>query len=304
MTMKTITVLGALGRQGGSVVRSLVQDGSFQVRGVTSSQLDSPPVKSLEKLEVKMFEGSPKDPCSLAPAFEGADTAFIVVNFWDPEIMMKEQDLTQEIMDVAKAAGVKHVIYSALANVEQVTDGKLNVPHFTGKAKAHEYLQTLGFEVVTTVEPAAYYSNWLTLMKPHEDEDGTLVWTWTGDGKAFSHFDVDTGTGPAVLEVAKHPEKYNGKQILLEAEKLTPEQIVSGVAQKMGKKGRIHYLPLEEYAKLFPGADELAEMVQWFDQYGYYGPETQARHHQSGKAIGGLISFEEWLESEAFQKLV
>lgn len=301
--MKTITVLGALGGQGRSVVNSFLKDGSFKIRGVTSN-LESDAAKELQKQDIELVAGNVKKPETLAKAFSGSETAFIVVNFWDPEIMTNEGELTKEIMQVAKDAGVKHVIFSSLANVGQVSKGNITVPHFTLKAEAYEFLETLGFESVTAVEPAAYYSNWFTFFKPVEDKDGTLVWTWPGVGNPVSQFDVTTGTGPAVLAAAKDPEKYNGQYILLEADLLTPEQIVSQISKKLGKPGRVEYADPEKFATLFPGAHELAEMVKWFDEYGYYGPETEYRKHGSGKQLGGLISFEEWLESEEYKKFM
>ena len=46
--------------------------------------------------------GDVKDLVTLETAFTGADSAFIVVNFWDNDIMMKEEELTKRILDVAK----------------------------------------------------------------------------------------------------------------------------------------------------------------------------------------------------------
>lgn len=304
MITKTITVLGALGGQGGSVVNSFVKDGSFKIRGVTS-HIDSEEAKALQhKKNVDILAGDVKKPESLLPAFSGADTAFIVVNFWDPEIMIQEGELTKEIMGVAKKAGVKHIIFSSLANVAKASSGKISVPHFTLKAQAYDYLSTLGFESVTAVEPAAYYSNWFTFFQPTEEKDGTLVWTWPGKDTPVSQFDVASGTGPAVLEAAKNPERYNGKHILLEADLLTPGQIVEKISHKLGKPGRVEFADPEEFSKRFPGAHELAEMVKWFNEYSYYGPETDERKHGSGKAIGGLISFDEWMESGEYKKYI
>lgn len=301
MMTKTITVLGALGGQGGSVVNSLVKDGAFQIRAVTSN-VESDAAKALGQTKnVQVVAANVKKPDSLLSAFSGADAAFIVVNFWDPEIMNNEGELTKEIMQVAKKAGVKQIIFSSLANVGKVSKGDISVPHFTLKAEAFEYLNTLGFEFVTAVEPAAYYSNWFTFFKPKEDEDGTLVWTWPGKDTPVSQFDVKSGTGPAVLAVAKDPEKYNGQQILLQADLLSPSQIVEQISSKLGKPGRVEFADPEEFSKLFPGAQELAEMVKWFNEYGYYGPETEDRKHGSGKDIGGLISFDEWLQSEEYK---
>ena len=303
---KTIAVLGALGGQGGSVINTFLSsaEGAFKVRGVSRS-IDSPAAEALKKRGVEMVAGNVKDPSSLSRAFTGADTAFVVVNFWDPEIGKKEGEITNAIFDQAKKAGVKHVIFSSLANVDKISDGKINVPHFSLKAESWEYLQTLGFEAVTAVEPAAYFSNWFTFFKATEDENGTLVWTWPGKkGNAFSQFDVSTGVGPSVLAVAQDPAKYNKRNILLEGEKIAVEDIVAKIAKKLDKPGRVHFEDPEKFATFFEGAQELANMVKWFEDYGYYGPETEARTHRSGREIGGLISFDEWLESGEYKKFM
>ena len=219
MNTKTITVLGALGAQGRSVVNTFLADGSFHVRGVTRS-VDSPASKDLAEQGVNMMAGDVKDPASLSHALTGADIAFVVVNFWDPDIGIQEGKLTKAIFEEAKKAGVQHVIYSSLANVKKMSGGDIAVPHFTLKGEAWEHLQTMGFESVTAVEPAAYYSNWFSFFKAVEDESGTLVWTWPGKkNHVFSQFDVNTGVGSSVLAAAKDPSKYNLQNILLEGEK-------------------------------------------------------------------------------------
>ena len=304
MPKQTIAVLGALGGQGGSVVNTFLEDQSFHIRGVTRS-MHSDAAKSLQARGVEVVPGNVKEPQSLTTAFEGADLAFVVVNFWDSDIMTKEGELTKKILDVAKESGVKHLIFSSLANVGKVSDGQINVPHFTLKAEAWEYAQSLGFDTITAVEPAAYYSNWFTFFKAVEKEDGSLVWTWPGQkGKAFSQFDVKTGTGPSVLAAAKDPEKYNGKSILLEADLVTVDEIVAMISKKLGKTGRVKYEDPEVFSASFPGAHELSQMVQWFDEYGYYGPETDERKHDSGKKIGGLVSFQEWLDSNDYKNFM
>ena len=96
---KTIAVLGALGGQGGSVVNTFLSlSSSFKVRGV-SRNVDSPAAKALKQRGVEMVAGDVKNPSSLSKAFEGADIAFVVVNFWDPEIGTKERDITNAIFD-------------------------------------------------------------------------------------------------------------------------------------------------------------------------------------------------------------
>ena len=303
MSKKTIAVLGALGAQGGSVVRSLISDGGLKIRAVTRS-VDSDAAKSLKDKGVEVVAGDVKKPETLEAAFTGADSAFVVVNFWDPAIMMKEGELTKQILDVAKKCGVQQILYTSLANVEQVSGGKLDVPHFTMKAKALDYAKSLGFTYITGIEAAYYYSNWFTNFKPTTEEDGTLVWTFPGKNK-ISQFDPNTDVGPAAVVAAKDPEKYNGKFILLEGDCLSPEESVAIISKHVGKPTRVNYVDPAVFATFFPGANEIAEMVKWFDEYGYYGPETDARKHSSGKeAAGSLLSFEQWMETGAYKKLM
>jgi uncharacterized protein YbjT (DUF2867 family) len=262
-TKKTVTVLGALGAQGGSVVNSLLEEGAdaFQIRAVTRS-VDSDAAKALQAKGVDVVSGDTKDPKTLFKAFEGADAAFIVVNFWDPAIMMNEAELTKQILDVAKQAGVKHVLYASLADAEQVSGGKLKVPHFTMMARAFEYAKSLGFQYLTAVEAAMYYSNWLTFMKPVKEEDGSLVWKLPAKGK-ISSFDAHTGTGPATVAAIKDPEAYNNKYILLEAEALTPEEMVEMMLKKMGKTGRFEYVEPEGFFRIWlPGSRGTCGNVQ------------------------------------------
>ena len=305
MTKKTVTVLGALGAQGSSVIKSLLEEGpeAFTIRAVTRS-VDSDSAKALKQKGVEVVAGDTKKPESLSAAFEGADAAFIVVNFWDPDIFMKEEVLTKAILDVAKNAGVPHVIYSSIADVDAVSGGKFNVPHFTMKAKALEHARSLGFPYLTDVEAAMYYSNFFTFMKPQKEEDGTLVWSLPSKGK-ISAYDPNTGTGPAVVTAIKDPEAYNGKEILLEADLLSCEEMVEMMGTKVGVKAKFQYIEPKVFAGFgFPGAEELAEMFEWFDQYGYYGPETEQRKHASGKDASGagkLLTFQQWLDTEAYK---
>jgi hypothetical protein len=41
---------------------------------------------------------------------------------------------------MAVEAGVQHITFSALENVEKITDGKKWAPHFTDKARMEEYI--------------------------------------------------------------------------------------------------------------------------------------------------------------------
>jgi hypothetical protein len=69
----------------------------------------------------------------------------------------------------------------------------------------------------------------------------------------------------------------------------------------MEKPARVDFVDPKVYASFFPGANEISEMVQWFDEYGYYGPETAERKRSSGKDVAAMMSFEEWLDTGAYK---
>jgi uncharacterized protein YbjT (DUF2867 family) len=140
---KLIAVIGATGQQGGGVVRALQAHGQFKVRALTRN-----PDKHRELAE-EVVEADLNKPETLKLAFEGAHGVFLVTNFREAGTDELKQ-ATAAIRD-AKDAGVKHFIWSTLPDVEAISGGKFNVPHFTGKAKIDRVVKDGGFENYTFV---------------------------------------------------------------------------------------------------------------------------------------------------------
>jgi uncharacterized protein YbjT (DUF2867 family) len=291
--------LGACGSQGGSVVRSLLKDGTFNIRGVTR-KTDSEKSQEFQRQGVEMIYGDTTNPKSLKDAFKNAFAAYIVVNFWDPDIKMKEQELTKKILDIAKDCGIQQILLAGLPDVEKFSNGKLDVPHFTMKAKSVEYAKTLNFKYFTNIEAAYYYSNWFTFFKPTKI-DGT--WTWTLPvHKQFSQFDPQEDIGPAALTALKHPEMWNGRDILLQGDYLSPNEVVRIIGEVTGKPTQFKYLSPDEFISKNPGMEEMTEMFSWFDEFGYYGPESETRQWNSGRlANPNMRGFQDWMECGAWK---
>src|SRR6202047_5692585 len=126
-TQKLIAVVGATGQQGGAVVRALQAGGQFRVRALTRNPGQH------RVLADEVVEADLDRPKTLAAAFEGAHGVFLVTNFWEKGTDELKQATTA--VRAAKDAGVKHLIWSTLPDVEAISGGKFHVPHFTGKAK-------------------------------------------------------------------------------------------------------------------------------------------------------------------------
>jgi uncharacterized protein YbjT (DUF2867 family) len=148
---KLIAVFGATGNQGAGVVRALKANGRFKVRALSrhpgryQGPADEVVAADLERPE------------TLAAALTGAHGVFLVTNFW--------QEGTDEIsqataaIQAVKAAGVNHLVWSTLPDVEAISGGKFKVPRFTGKGKVDAIVKDAGFPRHTFVVPPAYYQN-------------------------------------------------------------------------------------------------------------------------------------------------
>src|SRR4030095_15054278 len=164
---KQIAVIGATGQQGGGVVRALQARGQFQGRALTRN-----PDKHRENAE-KAVEADLDKPETLKAAFERAHGVFLVTNFYGGADELKQATAA---VRAAKDARVKHLIWSTLPDVEAISGGKFNVPHFTGKAKIDRILKEAGFAHHTFVIPAFFYQNLVEMLAPQKQADGSVGW--------------------------------------------------------------------------------------------------------------------------------
>src|SRR5213593_693097 len=148
---KLIAVIGATGQQGGGVLRALQARGQFKVRALTRN-----PDKHRELAE-EVVEADLDKPETLKAAFEGAHGVFLVTNF--REEGTDELKQATAAVRAAKDVGVKHFVWSTLPNVEAISGGTFDVPHFTGKAKIDRIVKEAGFPHHTFVIAPGYYQN-------------------------------------------------------------------------------------------------------------------------------------------------
>jgi uncharacterized protein YbjT (DUF2867 family) len=130
-------------------------------------------------------------------AVDGAHTVFLVTNFWETMSAEKEVAQGKSVADASKAAGVKHIVFSSLINVEKASEGRLvHVKHFDGKADIEDYIRSIGVPA-TFVQPGMFMSSFFNTIK--KQEDGTYRWAHPvkPDGAKIPLFNVaDTGSAP------------------------------------------------------------------------------------------------------------
>ncbi len=145
---RIIAVTGATGRQGGAVTRHLLADG-WRVRALTRKPT-SEPARRLATTGAEVVFADMMDPSSLARAFRDAHGVFSVQN---PMISGLEAEVTQgkNVADVAKATGVRHLVYGSAGNGVHGT----GVGSWESKVAIEAHMRTLGLPV-TVLRPNAF----------------------------------------------------------------------------------------------------------------------------------------------------
>lgn len=80
----------------------------------------------------------------------------------------------KRLADLSKRLGLRHVVYSGLENVHQLTGGRLEVPHFDGKGVVEEYFQAIGVPT-TIIRMPCYFENFLSCFRPEKAPQGDAL---------------------------------------------------------------------------------------------------------------------------------
>jgi uncharacterized protein YbjT (DUF2867 family) len=112
---KIIAVVGATGAQGGGLVRAILADsgGGFAVRALTRHP-QSDKAKALAAAGAEVVSADIDDEPGLVRALQGAHGAYFVTNFWEHFSPEREMKQAATMARAAKAAGLKHAIWSTL----------------------------------------------------------------------------------------------------------------------------------------------------------------------------------------------
>ena len=142
---KLLTIFGATGNQGGSVLDAVLARPALQekysLRAITRDPT-SGKSKALSDKGVEMVKADLDDLESLKTAVKGSYGVFGVTDFWS--IMDKEREIKQgkNLFEACKSQGVTHFVFSALPYAEKITNGVLkHVDHFDSKAIVGEYIE-------------------------------------------------------------------------------------------------------------------------------------------------------------------
>jgi uncharacterized protein YbjT (DUF2867 family) len=306
---KLIAVAGATGAQGGGLVRSILADpsGEFAVRALTRNP-SSDAARALADLGAEVVQADISDEASMRRAFEGAYGAFCVTFFWDHFSPDQEKADVRTMAGAAKAAGVKHVVWSTLEDTRKrvpLDDERMptlmehfKVPHFDAKGEADAIWAESG--VPTTYLLTAFY--WDNLVHfgshPQRGEDGSLAFVLPmGDAKLPGIAAEDIGK--CAYGIFKKGEAMIGQRVGIAGEHLSGSEMAAALTTALGEPVA-HYSPSwDEYRSYdFPGADDLGNMFQYKhdfeDEFRAARPVARSRELNPE-----LQSFSDWLVGNA-----
>jgi uncharacterized protein YbjT (DUF2867 family) len=292
MEKKIIAVVGATGLQGKGVVNALIKDGTFKVRAITRN-----PGKYAGNAN-EVVQGDLTDLDSLTNALKDAHGVFVVTNFWEGADEVAQGKIAVE---AAKKANVNHFVWSTLPNVEQISNGQFEVPHFTGKAKVDELVKNAGFANYTFVQPPFYYQNFIGQLAAQQQQDGSTGWTLPIDpGKKVIHMADINDLGKVVAGAFLNPAKVGNGSYLSLATELNSFHDVLGVFKQNGKVYSFNQVPSEVFSTFFEGAGEIAQMLAYFENHTYMGENADARIQLAKEiATEDFVTLNNWIKQNA-----
>jgi uncharacterized protein YbjT (DUF2867 family) len=276
---KVIAVIGATGHQGGGVVRALQARGQFKVRALTRN-----PDKHRELAE-EVVEADLNRPETLAAAFKGAHGVFLVTTSSLEGTDERKQGAAA--VKAASEAGVKHVVWSTLPDVEAISGSRFHVPHFTNKAKVDRIVKDAGFANHTFTIAPFFYQNLVGAMAPQQQADGSMGWALPLDPSVRCiHMGDIRELGTIVAGAFAHPDQAgHGEYLPLVGDFMSFNEIVD-VLNRQGHNFSFTQVPANVFATLFPGAAEIAAMLRYFEAHTYLGSDLSAQIALANKVAG------------------
>jgi uncharacterized protein YbjT (DUF2867 family) len=199
------------------------------------------------------------DRASIEAAMRGCYGVFAMSTPFE-EGMESEVQQGTLLAEVARAAGVRHFVYTSVAGADRDTA----IPHFETKYRIEQHIEKLSLPY-TILRPVWFMENFGTWLLPGIQK-GTLaapLWPRTRL-PMVSLRDIGEFAAAAFM----HPERYLGREITLAGDALTFPQVAEMLSKALGHQVLFRNIPDEQAEKAV--GPEMALMYHWFNQEGFY----------------------------------
>lgn len=285
---KTILVTGATGNQGHAVCRALLET-DHHVRGMTRDRRKAA-ARELEQVGVEMVEADYREPASVRRVASDVDAAFLVCTPFEegPEAEVRQGT---DAVDALRDAGVRHIVYSSVADADRET----GVPHFDSKARIEAHLQRSGVPF-TVVAPVWFRDNLFAPWLAAGLVEGNLVLPLPPH-RGLQNIGVPE-IGRFVVMVLEGPERFDGQRIDIASDGTTPTEMAQVLTRVTGRTVQHVQPPLEEVRKDNP---EAATLFSWLDRVGY-DVDTESLRRRFPEV--GWVGFADWAEDQEWEATI
>jgi uncharacterized protein YbjT (DUF2867 family) len=306
---KIIAVVGATGAQGGGLARAVLADpdGGLAVRALTRDPSKDTAV-ALADRGAEVVQADLDDEASLTAAFDGAYGAYCVTNFWEHFSGDKEVEQAGNLARAAKAAGIKHAIWSTFEDTRELIpldddrmptlQGHYKVAHFDAKAESNHFFTDLGVPT-TFLLTSGYWENFIYFgWGPARGEDGVLAVTYPLGDKKLPSMAVED-IGKCAYAIFKAGAEYIGKTVGIAGGHPTGAEIAAAFTKALGEEVRYNDVPADVYRGFgFPGADDVGNMFQF--KRDFNDAYTGVRSLEFSRQLNpDLQTLDSWLEQNA-----
>lgn len=340
MPSNIIAIVGATGKQGGSVATTYLSTPGWRVRCLTRSPT-SVSAQALAARGAEIARADVDDVASLRAAFAGAAAVFAVTDFWTPMfdagnareaaargVVINEWCFELEArrgrnLALAAAAtdGLRRFVFSSLSDTRRWSGGKFTQNwHFDSKAAVERWIRedpegVLGGLVERTsfLQVGWYVDNWNFIKGDMKrTEDGRWYHAGLGKGENLIPFVwTQRDTGPLVRALV---EAEPGKSLLGYSELMSWKEYMKVWARVLGLKlagddGSGHKeLSVEEAREAIEGPEELkteaVESIQYVQEFGWTGGEPGVLHPKDLGADKYTTRVEDYISQEDWTPLL
>ena len=280
-----VGVVGATGKQGGAVAKSLLERG-HEVRAITRSP-DSAKAKELAKAGASIANASMNDAASLRRALEGASSFFAVTTPAGGIEIETRHGIAAA--DAAKAAGV-HMVFNSVGSADRST----GIPHFDSKYAVEKHIAEIG--VRATILAPVYFMENLSFGRD-QLANGIYAAALPSTRKLAQVAVADIGEVAA--RVFEDEARFAGKRFDLASDELTGHDVVDILSRVTGRPFAYYQVPRDVIRQRM--GEDGAKMSEWFDRVGYTVDLAALRREFPDV---GFHSFEAWAKSQDWKGLL
>jgi uncharacterized protein YbjT (DUF2867 family) len=282
----SVLVSGATGKQGGALARALLAH--KQAVYALTRKPDSRGAREIERLGARIITGDFDDQASIVKAARGIDTFFVMSTSFEkgPEAEAKQGIA---VLDAAKAAGVKHIVYTSVASADKET----GIPHFESKYKIETHLRSLGIPF-SIIAPVSFFENILSPMSiPNLKKN-----IYAGIGNKRMQMIAVENIGEFAGFVIENIQEFAGKRIDIAGDEISGNEVAEILTHTTGRRISFIEQSIEEIGRV---SRDLAKMYDWINEHGYSADIKGLRERYPRIA---WLHFADWAEKQDWKMLL